>query len=112
SYFNVIDINAQTKVYGVLGSPVAHSFSPALHNLMFRQTGINAVYLPFRVPRGELAESLQAFDRVPVSGYSVTIPHKEPAAGLAVSADERVRETGAANTLVKKTDGFHAFNTD
>lgn len=111
-YFHVRDLNAQTQVYGVLGDPVAHSFSPALHNLMFRQTGINAVYLPFRVPRGELVESLQAFDGVPVSGYSVTIPHKEAAAALAVTADDRVRETGAANTLVKRHDGFHAFNTD
>jgi 3-dehydroquinate dehydratase/shikimate dehydrogenase len=79
---------------------------------MFRQTGINAVYLPFRVPRGELSESLEAFDHVPVSGYSVTIPHKEPAAALAVASDERVRETGSANTLVRRADGFHAFNTD
>ena len=75
---------------------------------MFRQTGINAVYLPFRVPRGELAESVQAFDAVPVSGYSVTIPHKEAAAALAVAADDRVGETGAANTLVQRPDGFHA----
>jgi 3-dehydroquinate dehydratase / shikimate dehydrogenase len=111
-YFHVYDINAETKVYGVLGDPVAHSFSPALHNLMFRQTGINAIYLPFRVPRGELPESLQAFDSVPVHGYSVTIPHKEPAAALAAEIDERVKETGAANTLVKKGGGFQAFNTD
>jgi 3-dehydroquinate dehydratase / shikimate dehydrogenase len=111
-YFQVHEINPQTKVYGVLGDPVSQSFSPALHNLMFRRIGMNAIYLPFRVPRGELVESLQAFDAVPVSGYSVTIPHKEPAAALAVESDERVRETGAANTLVKRTDGFHAFNTD
>lgn len=111
-YFQVDRLNAETAVYGVIGDPVAHSFSPALHNLMFRRTGLNAVYLPFRVPRGELPETVQAFDAVPVSGYSVTIPHKEPAAALAVHADERVRETGAANTLVKRADGFHAFNTD
>lgn len=111
-FFRVQEINADTKVYGVLGDPVAHSYSPALHNLMFRQTGLNALYLPFRVPRGELGESLQAFDRLPVSGYSVTIPHKEAAAALAVASDDRVRETGAANTLVKRADGFHAFNTD
>jgi 3-dehydroquinate dehydratase / shikimate dehydrogenase len=111
-YFHVYDINAETKVYGVLGDPVAQSFSPALHNLMFRRTGINAIYLPFRVPRGELPESLQAFDRIPVHGYSVTIPHKEPAAALAAEIDDRVKETGAANTLVKKVGGFHAFNTD
>lgn len=111
-YFHVRDINAQTKVYGVLGDPVSQSFSPALHNLTFRRTGINAVYLPFRVPRGELVESLQAFETVPVEGYSVTIPHKEPAAALAIASDDRVKETGAANTLVKRNDGFHAFNTD
>jgi 3-dehydroquinate dehydratase/shikimate dehydrogenase len=111
-YFHVHDINSDTAVYGVLGDPVSQSFSPALHNLMFRRTGINAVYLPFRVPRGELADSLEAFDEIPVSGYSVTIPHKEQAATLAVTVDERVRETSAANTLVKRHDGFHAFNTD
>jgi 3-dehydroquinate dehydratase / shikimate dehydrogenase len=111
-FFNVDRLNAETSVYGVIGDPVAQSFSPALHNLMFRQTGLNAIYLPFRVPRGELPDSIQAFDSIPVSGYSVTIPHKEQAAALAVTADERVRETGAANTLVKRTDGFHAFNTD
>jgi 3-dehydroquinate dehydratase/shikimate dehydrogenase len=111
-FFHVKDINAETKVYGVLGDPVAHSFSPALHNLMFRRTGINAVYLPFRIPRGELVDSLAAFDSVSVDGYSVTIPHKEAAASLAAVSDDRVRETGAANTLVKRADGFHAFNTD
>jgi 3-dehydroquinate dehydratase/shikimate dehydrogenase len=111
-FFRVHDINAETKVYGVLGDPVSQSFSPALHNLMFKQTGQNAIYLPFRVPRGEFVESLAAFESVPVTGYSVTIPHKEAAAAFAVFAEERVKETGAANTLVKRVDGFHAFNTD
>lgn len=111
-YFQVDRINAETKVYGVLGDPVSHSYSPALHNLMFRRTGINAIYLPFRVPRGELDDSLQAFNAIPVEGYSVTIPHKEAAANLSVHIDERVKETSAANTLVKRADGYHAFNTD
>ena len=111
-FFNVRKIGRDTKVYGVLGDPVAHSFSPALHNLMFRQTGYDAVYLPFRVPRGELPESLQAFDAVPVTGYSVTIPHKEAAAALAYATDARVKETGAANTLVKRAQGFYAANFD
>ena len=111
-YFHVQDINTQTRVYGVLGDPVSQSFSPALHNLMFRRIGMNAVYLPFRVPRGELGDSLQAFGAIPVDGYSVTIPHKEQAAAISVTSDDRVKETGAANTLVKRHDGFHAFNTD
>ncbi|HEY7313324.1 MAG TPA: type I 3-dehydroquinate dehydratase [Gemmataceae bacterium] len=105
-------INADTKVFGVLGDPVAHSLSPLVHNLAFRQLGINAVYLPFRVPRPELADSLKAFMNVPVQGYSVTIPHKEEAAELAKHKDESVVRAKAANTLVRSGDDFSSYNTD
>jgi 3-dehydroquinate dehydratase/shikimate dehydrogenase len=105
-------INAQTKVYGVIGDPVAHSLSPLLHNHAFRHLGINAVYLPFRVPRGELAAFLEAYEQVPVHGYSVTIPHKEAAAELAKRKDDNVHATKAANTLIRGRAGFEAYNTD
>jgi 3-dehydroquinate dehydratase/shikimate dehydrogenase len=105
-------IDADTRVFGVLGDPVAHSLSPLLHNLAFRKRDINAVYLPFRVPRADLADSLRAFERVPVEGYSVTIPHKEMAATLARHKDPTVVRTQAANTLVRREDGFLAANTD
>ena len=110
--YHVDSIDADTQVFGVIGDPVAHSFSPLLHNQMFRRNGINAVYVPFRVPRGELLPTLQQFEAVPVKGYSVTIPHKEGAAALAKETDMRVKETGAANTLVKRDGGYHAWNTD
>ncbi len=110
--YHVDAIDKDTQVFGVIGDPVAHSFSPLLHNQMFRKTGLNAVYLPFRVPRGELQATITSFDEVPVRGYSVTIPHKEGAAALAKQLDNRAKETGAANTLVRKEDGHHAWNTD
>jgi 3-dehydroquinate dehydratase/shikimate dehydrogenase len=105
-------IDARTKVYGVIGDPIGHSLSPAIHNATLRKLGINAVYLPFRVPRGELKSFLEQFDRVPVGGYSVTIPHKEVALALAKHKDETAARVGAANTLVRDADGFSAFNTD
>jgi 3-dehydroquinate dehydratase/shikimate dehydrogenase len=112
-FYAINSINAETKVYGVIGDPVAHSYSPMLHNQMFKHLGLNAVYLPFRVPRGELPEMLKAFEAVPVEGYSVTIPHKEAAALCAkAGSDARVRETHAANTLVRRPEGFVAANTD
>jgi 3-dehydroquinate dehydratase/shikimate dehydrogenase len=111
-HYHVERINAETQVYGVIGDPVAQSFSPLLHNKLFELNGVNAVYLPFRVPRGELVAALNAFEAVPVNGYSVTIPHKEGAAVLAAERDERTTETGAANTLVRQPNGFHAWNTD
>jgi 3-dehydroquinate dehydratase / shikimate dehydrogenase len=111
-HYHADSIDADTQVFGLIGDPVAHSFSPMLHNQMFRRTNINAVYVPFRVPRGELLPTIQQFEAVPVKGYSVTIPHKEGAAALAKETDGRVRETGAANTLVKRDGGYHAWNTD
>jgi 3-dehydroquinate dehydratase/shikimate dehydrogenase len=105
-------INANTKVFGLLGDPVAHSLSPLVHNLAFRHLGLNAVYVPFRVPRPELADSLKAFMNIPVQGYSVTIPHKEEAAELAKHRDESVERSKAANTLIRSGDDFTAYNTD
>jgi 3-dehydroquinate dehydratase/shikimate dehydrogenase len=105
-------VDTKTKVYGVLGDPVGHSISPLIHNLAMRRAGLNAIYLPFRVPRAELADFLKAFDRVPVEGYSVTIPHKEAVVALSKRLDLTVQRTQAANTLVRDADGFSASNTD
>jgi 3-dehydroquinate dehydratase/shikimate dehydrogenase len=104
-------LNADTRVFGVIGDPVGHSLSPLVHNTAFQRMHLNAVYLPFRVPRAELADFLKAFERVPVQGYSVTIPHKEEAAELARHKDAAASRTRAANTLLRG-DGFTGFNTD
>jgi 3-dehydroquinate dehydratase/shikimate dehydrogenase len=126
-------VNAETQVFGVVGDPVAHSLSPLIHNQAFRELGINAVYLPFRVPRSEFVSTIKAFERLDVRGYSVTIPHKETAAVMAVVKDDAVTRTQAANTLVRRATwnlagagtgvttglaahkddgGFAAYNTD
>lgn len=111
--YHYLDVNAQTQVFGLLGDPVAHSLSPLIYNDAFRSLGINAVYLPFRVPRADLPEYLRGLERIPVSGYSVTIPHKEEAAALAQHLDPTVSRLQAANTLVRGDDGaLTAFNTD
>lgn len=105
-------LDGQTAVFGVIGDPVAHSLSPLLHNAGYRQLGLNAVYLPFRVPRGDLANFLQEFEQIPVLGYSVTIPHKEGAAAAAWRRDPISSASQAANTLLREEDGFTAYNTD
>jgi 3-dehydroquinate dehydratase/shikimate dehydrogenase len=105
-------ISPDTEVYGVIGDPIGHSLSPAIHNAAFHAAGIDAVYLPFRVPRGELKAFLEQFNRIPVRGYSVTIPHKEIALALAPQKDEIASRIGAANTLIRDGTGFAAFNTD
>src|SRR5713101_2848044 len=111
SYF-LEQINADTQVYGVIGDPIGHSLSPVIHNTAMRKLGINGVYIPFRVPRGELPSFLKGFETIPVRGYSVTIPHKEAALAMAKQKDQTATVIGAANTLVMQEDGFTAYNTD
>lgn len=105
-------IDNATEIYGVIGDPVSHSLSPLVHNAAFRALEINARYVPFRVPRGQLPPFLDAYKEVPVRAYSVTIPHKEAAAQTAHAHDEAVELTRAANTLIQREHGFFAMNTD
>jgi len=111
-------IDADTRVYGVIGDPVAHSMSPRLFNACFERYGINAVYLPLRVDaHGDvLARFLDGCLRRPwldVGGFSVTLPHKQTAAALVKDRlDPPAGRIGAVNTLIAGPGGFSGRNTD
>ncbi len=105
-------IDVDTDVYGVIADPIGHSLSPVIHNAAFRELGLNAVYIPFRVPREELEDFIGICRQLSIKGLSVTIPHKEAIVPLATETDNSVDHIGAANTIV--FDGFEkrAYNTD
>lgn len=111
--YPIRSIGPETKFFGLLGDPVAQSYSPILHNHLLGRHKIDAIYIPFRVPRGGLQEAVNAYRDIPVHGYSVTIPHKEDAIALAGEVDPNVKLAQAANTLVRREDGsLFAANTD
>ena len=68
-------ITGASSVFGILGRPVAHSLSPAMHNAAFRSLGLNAVYVPFAVQN--LDQAVQGLRGLNLGGVSVTIPFKE-----------------------------------
>lgn len=105
-------ISPEFAVYGVVADPVAHSLSPHIHNPALRELGLNAVYVPFRVPREHLPGFLEDCRELGVQGLSVTIPHKEAVLPLAATRTPEVQGIGAANTLVLGPDGVAASNTD
>jgi 3-dehydroquinate dehydratase/shikimate dehydrogenase len=105
-------ISATTGIFGVVADPVAHSLSPVVHNAALAESGIDAVYLPFRVPAEQIGEFLTEAGRWPLAGLSVTIPHKETVLKHAANQDDLVRSIGAANTLSFGPAGIAAFNTD
>jgi 3-dehydroquinate dehydratase/shikimate dehydrogenase len=107
------DISAETRIFGVLGDPLRHSYSPLLHNTAFRHEQLNCAYLPFRVPAEELLDTLRDFAAIDIHGYSVTIPHKEAVVAAADYPDDAVQAIGAANTLYRDERGrWFATNTD
>jgi 3-dehydroquinate dehydratase / shikimate dehydrogenase len=107
-------LNAKTKVYGVVGSPIMHSMSPAIHNAAFEQVGHDGVYLPLLVQGGyesfkAFMESFLAFAPLDLSGLSVTIPHKENALRYlkekGAEIEPLAEQIGAVNTIVIDRDG-------
>jgi 3-dehydroquinate dehydratase/shikimate dehydrogenase len=105
-------IDRDTQLYGVIGDPIAHSKSPTIYNAAFAELGMNAVYVPLRVPSDELSSFLKNARQLGFRGLSVTIPHKEGVLASVTDADDMVRSIGAANTLRFDYGGIQAFNTD
>ncbi len=103
-------ISADTKVYGLVGSPIAHSVSPAMHNAAFREAGIEAVYLP--VPAADPDDFLTFADAFGVAGASVTIPFKVALFARVREASEAANATAALNTLKRSDAGWLGHNTD
>ena len=98
---------------GVIGSPVAHSRSPALHSYWLRRYGIRGHYIPIDVNQGDLKAMLALLPKLGFVGLNVTIPHKQQVLGLADIVTDRAALIGAANTLIFRRDGrLHADNTD
>mgnify|MGYP006172843633 CR=1 FL=1 len=98
---------------GVIGSPIAHSRSPALHGFWLKRYGIKGHYVPLDIAQADLAEALRMLPKMGFVGANVTIPHKETVLRLADVVTDRAALIGAANTLIFRKDGkIHADNTD
>lgn len=98
---------------GVIGHPIAHSRSPALHGYWLRRYGIKGHYIPMDVSSDDLQRALEMLPRLGFVGINVTIPHKEAVLKLADVVTDRAALIGAANTLIFRADGrIHADNTD
>ena len=105
-------LGKDSAVYGVVADPVGHSLSPQIHNAEFGATGIDAIYVPFRVPFDVLGQFMEDVTRLGVKGLSVTIPHKEAIAKYLTKVDPAVKGIGAVNTVLFKGEDVLGYNTD
>ncbi|MEW5807043.1 MAG: type I 3-dehydroquinate dehydratase [Acidobacteriota bacterium] len=110
---NVLDIgriNAKTRIFAVLGYPLRHSMSPAIHNALYRDQNLDFVCIPLELP--SIDEVFECVDEFNMAGFAVTSPFKRSILKFADHQDEAVKAIGAANTVILKGSSVHAYNTD
>ncbi|MBK7378644.1 MAG: shikimate dehydrogenase [Ignavibacteriales bacterium] len=101
-----------TKLLGLIGHPIKHTYSPYLHNVGIEMTGVNYVYLPFDVLPANLKNAVKGILTLGVAGVSVTLPHKETVIRYLNGLSEEASTIGAVNTIVNDLGKLQGYNTD
>ncbi|RJP59951.1 MAG: shikimate dehydrogenase [Deltaproteobacteria bacterium] len=107
-----MEIDADTKITGILGHPIHHSLSPLMHNTVFKHLGLNYVYLPFDVKPEDLKCAINAIRCMNIVGVNLTIPHKEKVIAHLDRIDTEAELIGAVNTIENIDSELVGFNTD
>lgn len=105
-------IAGTTRVYGIMGHPVAHSLSPLMHTLAFRHHRMDCVYVPFPVASVDLAAAVAGAVALGVAGFNVTIPHKEAILTYVDEIAADAQFVGAVNTVHVHAGRTIGYNTD
>lgn len=105
-------IDGHTRTCGVIGNPVEHTMSPAIHNTLAEAMGINLVYVPFHVFDGKVEDAVKGAYALNLLGCNVTVPYKSQVIPYLKELDPLAERIGAVNTLVRTEDGFKGYNTD
>ncbi|MEO1618574.1 MAG: shikimate dehydrogenase [Planctomycetota bacterium] len=112
SLYDIKNINEDTELFGVIADPVAHSYSPLIHNAAFADEKLNARYLPLRVTPDDLHQFMDHAESLGIKGISITIPHKERSLDYCTQAESSANGIGAINTMVFDQSEKLGYNTD
>lgn len=104
--------NHNTKIIGVIGHPIKHSYSPLMHNIAFELAGLNFIYLPFDVPPALLKDAMKGMAALGIKGFNVTLPLKEKILPLLKDVSEEANIVGAVNTVINEDGTLRGYNTD
>lgn len=100
------------KLLGIIGDPITHSLSPAMHNAVLRKAGFPFFYMPFHVTAANLGAFLKDVPLIPLAGFNVTIPHKEAVRKQLAWVSPEAKAIGAVNTVVVSGKRLKGYNTD
>ena len=105
-------VSGKTKICALIGDPVEHTMSPAMHNLAFQEMGLDYLYIPLRVALEQLPQAVAGLKALNVAGFNVTIPHKVAIMPLLDGLDPLAEKIGAVNTVVNSNGELRGYNTD
>lgn len=105
-------ITGHTAVFGVIGNPIEHTFSPFLHNMLAKEAGLDMVYTSFHVKEGQLENAFKGLNGLNIQGINVTIPYKLEIMQYMDEVKTAAANVGAVNTVVREGDKFVGYNTD
>lgn len=105
-------VSGESRLCGIIGDPIEHSMSPVMHNAAFEKTGLNYLYVPFRVKKEELGKAIAGMRALNIRGLSVTIPHKVAVIPFLDELDPLAQRIGAVNTIVNDDGVLTGYNTD
>jgi 3-dehydroquinate dehydratase/shikimate dehydrogenase len=110
--YNYPNLNNQTQLYGLIGTPTAQSLGHIYHNRFFQKHHLNAVYVKMDVEPNELSSFFKWIRKLPLKGLSVTMPLKEKVIPFVDEIDDTANKIGAVNTLLFKENKIWGTNTD
>ncbi len=105
-------VTGNTKLVGIIGDPVAHSFSPVMHNAAFSALELDWVYVPLHVYADDLSDAMSGISALRFAGVNVTVPHKSAVIPFLSDLSEDARRIGAVNTIKVSGRSRTGFNTD
>ena len=107
-----LPVTGRTRVVGIIGDPVAHSRSPAMHNAAFAALGLDWVYVPLPVEAADVGAAVAAVRALGLAGINVTVPHKEAVLPHLDALTPLARRVGAVNTIINRNGRLLGDNTD
>jgi shikimate dehydrogenase len=105
-------ISGKTRLYGIFGYPVEHTFSPGMHNAAFKKLNMDSCYVPFAVDPADLGGAVKAIVPLGIRGLNITVPHKEKVIAYLDGLSEEARLIGAVNTIQIANGKMIGHNTD